>query len=390
MGQERDEQSALGDEFDEIRARVDDIRRAAQQRIEALRDPTGLDVRLPPRPGSGPSARTDPGPPAGGPSSGLRPSDGPIPPRVPDRPAPPSTAPGPATVRPVEREEPSAPRPPDVPAPENPPVATPLPTPVAPPDDDAAAPGDSLPTPGRTIPVEDLPPPGAGWDVPLAGTTDLEDHGGPRSGDRTGGRTWSLGLREGIERIASTRSITVLLWQVASVVLLVAAVVWAVWFPLAAGTGSQALVVADGRMSPTANRGDVVIVAPSPDLPYPLDAVIAFDADGVLVVERVVEELIADTGRVLVTRADAVSVGPSRQVDPADVVGSVRRVHRVVGFPALWFDEPGSILWRVLLILLLVSSAVGTASLVVRAELRRQDRLLVSAIASGDRTPRRR
>lgn|GEM_PF-2341447 len=269
-------------------------------------------------------------------------------------------------------------------------MAAPRPASADPPADDDTAPEESPATPGRTIPVEDLPPPGAGWDEPLAGTTDLEDRGGLRPGGGTGGRTWSLGLREGIERIASTRSITVLLWQVASVVLLVAAVVWAVWFPLAAGAGSQALVVADGRMSPTANRGDVVIVAPSPDLPYPLDAVIAFDADGVLVVERVVEELVSDAGRVLVTRADAVTVGPSRRVDPADVVGSVRRVHRVVGFPALWFDEPGSIPWQVLLILLLVSSAVGTASLVVRAELRRQDRLLVSAIASGDRTPRRR
>jgi hypothetical protein len=60
VGQDRDEGSALGDEFDEIRARVDRIRREAQERIEALRDPTGLGVRLPPRPGSRPAA--NPGP----------------------------------------------------------------------------------------------------------------------------------------------------------------------------------------------------------------------------------------------------------------------------------------------------------------------------------------
>ncbi len=148
-------------------------------------------------------------------------------------------------------------------------------------------------------------------------------------------------------------------------------------------------MVADDRMGPTVNLGDVVIIAPSPDLPYPLDAVVAIDVDGVLIVERIVEEVVTDEARLLITRADGVTVGPSREVDPRQVEGSVRRVHRMVGFAALWFSEPGSIVWRVLLILLLVSSAVGTASLVVRAELGRQDRLLVSAIASGERTTRR-
>lgn len=82
MGQERDEGSALGDEFDEIRARVDRIRREAQQRIEALRDPTGLDVSLPPRPGNRPAAR-----PAAAPAA--PPTPGPAP-EVADRPLPPT------------------------------------------------------------------------------------------------------------------------------------------------------------------------------------------------------------------------------------------------------------------------------------------------------------
>jgi hypothetical protein len=264
------------------------------------------------------------------------------------------------------------------PAPVRPPVPAPAPAPVA---------ETPSPSAGRVIPVEDLPPAGAGWDAPLL-DADVEDRA--RGGQDDGGRVgWAFGLREGIERIAATRSITVPLWQVASVVLLIAAVVWAVWFPLAAGSGSRALVVADDRMGPTVNRGDVVIIAPSPDLLYPLDAVVAIDVDGVLIVERIVEEVVTDEARLLITRADGVTVGLSREVDPRQVEGSVRRVHRMVGFPALWFSEPGSIVWRVLLILLLVSSAVGTASLVVRAELRRQDRLLVSAIASGERTTRR-
>ena len=407
MGQDRDVPgTGTGDEFDEIRARVDRIRREAQQRIDELRGATGLDVRLPPRPGvrrPGAAAAPDRLPP----SRPTRADAGPPVPVVPDRPAPPPVASGGdwrGRVAP-ERSEPAepAPKPPALEVPPQPASdASPVPvapaTPPAPvepplswvgPSADVAAP---TPAPaGRTSPVEELPPPGAGWDAFLVDLPYADGRGRSGTDDGRAGVGLFTGLRELVERIAATRSLTVLLWQVASVVLLVVALVWAVWFPLAAGSGARALVVADDRMGPTVLRGDVVIVAPSPDLPYPLDAVVAIDVDGVLIVERVVEERTSEAGvRTLITRADGVSVGPSREVDPAQVDGSVRRVHRLVGYPALWFDEPGSIVWRVVLVLLLVSSALGTASLVVRAELRRQDRLLVSAIASGDRTLRRR
>ena len=265
------------------------------------------------------------------------------------------------------------------------------PTPQAPPTPPPAQTQAPAPTPtGRVIPVEELPPPGAGWDA-VDALSDLDD----RRRDRAPTVDDGAGLRVGsvrafIEGIATQRSFWVTAWQLASVAVLIGAVAWLVWFPLAAGEGSEALVVPDDRMAPTVMRGAVVNITPSPDLPYPLDTVVALDVGGVVVLERIVDERLEDERRILITRADGVAVGPNREVPPDQVVGAVRRITPLLGYPALWFDEPGGIVWRVLLILVLLASIVGAASLVVRAELRRQDRLLVSAIASGDRTPLRR
>jgi hypothetical protein len=353
---------ASGDEFDEIRARVDRLRREALERIEALRDPMALDVRLPPRPGSsagvgGPAVPATPARPDR-PVSG---SDRPLPP-------PPPPAPTPPPAPPARPAPPPAPRP--VPVPEQ----TPLPVPTA----------------GRVIPVEDLPPPGVAWEDT---GRDLSDPDAGVVGDRRMpvGRPSPLTAgRELVERLATTRGVSVPLWQALSVLVLVATIAWLAWFPFAAGSGSQALVAVDDRMAPLVRWGDVVIISPSPDLPYPLDSVVALDAGGAIVIERIVDQRLEDGRRRLVTRADAVSFGPSRELWPEDVVGAVRRVHRALGLPVLWFDGTASPLWRVAVVLLLAASVLGVVTLVVRIELRRQDRLLVSAIASGDRSlPRR-
>jgi hypothetical protein len=196
------------------------------------------------------------------------------------------------------------------------------------------------------------------------------------------------GARETIERIAVTRSVAVLSWQALSVVVLIATIAWIVWFPFAAGgSGGRALVVSDARMSPTILRGDVVVVRSSPDLPYPVGTVVALQQGGLLVTERIVGEERTEAGRVLYTRSDGVSVGPDRRVLPQEIVGSVRRIHRMVGYPVLWFTSSSTPLPGLLAIVVLLSSVVGAAALVVRWDLKRSDRALVSAIASGTRTP---
>ncbi len=374
MGQGQDA-TPPGDEFDAIRARVDEVRREAMARIEALRDPGSLDVRLPRLPAPEPRrpATPAPRPPvvAPAPESSRAPETG-------DRPAPPLLPP----VATPPAEEWRAPR--AAPVAPVPPAAV---RPSAPVTGSADEPVPAAPA-GRVIPLEDLPPPGAGWDA-VDALSDLDDRRGREPVVVTDGvRVGSL--RAFIEGIATRRTVWATLWQLASVVVLVAAVTWLIWFPLAAGEGSQALVVPDDRMAPTITRGAVVVITPSPDLPYPLDTIVALDVGGVVVLERIVDERLEDERRILITRGDGVAVGPNREIPPDQVVGAVRRITPVAGYPALWFDEPGGIVWRVLLILVLIASAIGAASLVVRAELRRQDRLLVSAIASGDRTPLRR
>ena len=221
------------------------------------------------------------------------------------------------------------------------------------------------------------------WEEDLVGP----DGGyGPRSPRITGGAGLILqGARDRLESLATTRSVGVLIWQLTSAVVLLGMLAWMLWFPLAAGSGALSLVASDGRMSPTILRGDVVVVRPSPDLPYPIDVIIAFRQDGELFTERVVGEEYEGNLRLLITASDAVPTGVDRRVDPDDVIGSVRQVHRSLGYPALWFGEPGMLLPRLLVVLLALSSAVGTASMVVRWEMRRSDRALVSAIASGAR-----
>lgn len=196
-------------------------------------------------------------------------------------------------------------------------------------------------------------------------------------------------VRDGIEKIAVTRSLAVLSWQLMSLLVLAAMFAWVAWFPFAAGgDGGRALVVSDSRMAPTIVRGDVVVVRASPDLPYPVDTVVAIEQGEVLLTERIVGEDLSGANRVLLTRSDGVSIGADRRVRTDEVVGSVRRIHRLVGFPVLWFTQPGAIVSRLLVVLLVLSSAVGAVSLVVRWDLKRSDRALVSAIASGARTPR--
>jgi signal peptidase I len=235
-------------------------------------------------------------------------------------------------------------------------------------------------TVGRVLRIEE---------VPLVDVTDRD-----RPAQRAGASrpVTAAGLttvaRDAIERIAVTRSLAVLAWQLMSVLVLAAMFVWIAWFPFAAtGTDARALVVSDSRMAPTILRGDVVVVRDSPDLPYPLDTVVAIEQGGVLLTERIVGEDLTGTERILLTRSDGVSIGADRRVRTDEVIGSVRRIHRLVGYPVLWFTQPGAIVQQLLVVLLVLSSAVGAVSLVVRWDLKRSDRALVSAIASGARTP---
>jgi hypothetical protein len=140
-------------------------------------------------------------------------------------------------------------------------------------------------------------------------------------------------------------------------------------------------------MAPTIMRGDVVVVRSSPDLPYPVGTVVALQQGGSLVTERIVGEERTDAGRILFTRSDGVSVGADRRVAPQEIIGSVRRIHRMVGYPVLWFTSSSTPLPGLLAVLVVLSSVLGTAALVVRWDLKRSDRALVSAIASGTRTP---
>jgi hypothetical protein len=367
--------AADGDEFDAIQRRIAQMRRDAMERIEAVR-----------RPQPGAPARPTITPPA---------LERPTPPRPP---APDATAAPPPVPAPAP-----APAPPSVPAPVEgsdaaewrwdrvrgradadlvppvltPPVPEPLPEPVPEPAPPAAV--------GSVIRVSELPLPDLG---------DIED-GAPApvpsrraAQGSVAGAGLGASLRDTVERIAVTRSVTVLGWQALSVVVLIMTFAWVVWFPFAAGgSGGRALVVSDDRMAPTILRGDVVIVRASPDLPYPLDTVVAIEQGGALVTERIVGEEVTDTGRILLTRSDGVSVGPERRVVPQEIVGSVRRIHRMVGYPVLWFTSSSTPLPGVLVIVVVLTSVLGTAALVVRWDLKRSDRALVSAIASGTRNP---
>jgi hypothetical protein len=236
-------------------------------------------------------------------------------------------------------------------------------------------------TVGRVVNIEEVP------------LVDVIDRDRPERSSGVVRSVTTAGLlsaaRDGIERIAVTRSLAVLSWQVTSVIVLLAMFAWVAWFPFAAGgAGGRALVVSDSRMAPTIVRGDVVVVRESLDLPYPVDTIVAIEQGGVLLTERIVGEDLSGAARILLTRSDGVSIGADRRVRTDEVVGSVRRIHRLVGFPVLWFTQPGAIVSRLLVVLLVLSSAVGAVSLVVRWDLKRSDRALVSAIASGARTPR--
>ena len=253
-------------------------------------------------------------------------------------------------------------------------VPDPTPTPAAPPDAPRPLPVGSL------IEVADLPLADRGASEGAPARAEVQG-----SLARAG---LAAGVRDAVERIAVTRSVAVLGWQALSVVILIATLAWIVWFPFAAGaTGGRALVVSDARMAPTIMRGDVVIVRPSPDLPYPVGTVVAIQQDGLLTTERIVGEETSESGRFLYTRSDGASVGPDRRIVPQDIVGSVRRIHRALGHPVLWFTSSSTLLPGLLAIGTLLSSVLGTAALVVRWDLKRSDRALVSAIASGTRTP---
>jgi hypothetical protein len=353
--------AADGDEFDAIQRRIAAMRREAMERIESVRRP---------RPG-GPARPTI-----------TPPLERPAPPRptAPTAAAPAGPPPEPAVAPAVrgdadgeswtwDRQRGGSAQTPDAPAPAR------EPTPASP----AVV--------GPVIHVADLPLPElvdvvTGEDATPHPSAHREVQG---SLARTGVAT---SVRDTVERIAVTRSVTVLGWQALSVVILVAALAWVAWFPFAAGAaGGRALVVVEDVMAPTIRRGDVVVVRPSPDLPYPLGTVVAIERDGLLVTERIVGEEVSETERILLTRSDGVSEGPDMKVSPQDIVGSVRRIHRLVGHPVLWFTSSSTPLPGLLAIVAVLSSVLGTAALLVRLELRRSDRALVSAIASGTRTP---
>jgi hypothetical protein len=362
---------ADGDEFDALQRRIAAMRREAMDRIESVRSPR-------------------PGEPA-------RPT---MTPPVFERPAPPrAPVPEPASEPVPEQRVLRPPADDDVTqgadwrwdrvrggsAPQSGPV------PVTTPDADPTPPPAPAPTPG--------PSPVAGSVIRVSELSipDLVDVDGRASamarlrgeGQGSVARVGLVaGARGTIERIAVTRSVAVLGWQALSVIVLIATIAWIVWFPFAAGgSGGRALVVSDARMAPTIVRGDVVVVRSSPDLPYPVGTVVALQQGGLLVTERIVGEERTEAGRILYTRSDGVSVGPDRRVLPQEIVGSVRRIHRTVGYPVLWFTSSSTPLPGLLAIVVLLSSVVGAAALVVRWDLKRSDRALVSAIASGTRTP---
>lgn len=371
--------AASGDGFDAIQRRITAMRREARERIEEVRFPAVRDPLR--RPLSLPSLDRSP-PPASPP---------PAPPVVPAAEQVRSTAdwrrellsrPPAGTGRPDDRIAPA-----DLPAaPALQPDPSPAPARPAPPvprtldADDRALPPDPA-TVGRVVKIDD---------VPLLDVVERDPPAGSAGGARSVASSGLLGAaRDGIERIAVTRSLAVLAWQLTSMLVLAAMFVWVAWFPFAAGgAGGRALVVSDSRMAPTIVRGDVVVVRASPDLPYPVGTVVAIEQGGVLLTERIVGEDLSGAARILLTRSDGVAIGADRRVRTDDVVGSVRRIHRFVGYPVLWFTQTDAIVSRLLVVLLVLSSAVGAVSLVVRWDLKRSDRALVSAIASGARTPR--
>ncbi len=391
---------ADGDEFDAIQRRIAAMRREAMDRIEAVRRPRPGE---PARPTITPPSSDRPAPPrVSVPAPPVAPAVPTAAPTVAPTPTPapvPEPAPSPAPERSQPTEDThgaewrwdrirdrTAPAPAPITGASPPPVEEPVPNaPVAPADTDASS--SATPVVGSVIRVSELPMPDlVDVDVDARGTVS-----GLMRGDREGGRG-RVGLttnaRELVERIAVTRSVAVLGWQAFSVVILIATIAWIAWFPFAAGgSGARALVVSDGRMAPTIMRGDVVVVRSSPDLPYPVGTVVALQQGGSLVTERIVGEERTDAGRILFTRSDGVSVGADRRVAPQEIIGSVRRIHRMVGYPVLWFTSSSTPLPGLLAILVVLSSVLGTAALVVRWDLKRSDRALVSAIASGTRTP---
>lgn len=383
--------AADGDGFDAIQRRITAMRREARERIEEVRLPDPRDPLR--RPLSLPSLDRSP------------PPVPPVPSAPPASPAPPLPA---ASVVPAAEQERSTDdwrrellgrqpagtgRTDDRIAPSHrsvPPVDRPEPPlapaqPVLPASRTVDADGRPLPpdpaTVGRVVDIEE---------VPLLDVIE-RDVPARSAGVARGVTTRGLlgAARDGIERIAVTRSLAVLSWQLMSMLVLAAMFAWVAWFPFAAsGADGRALVVSDSRMAPTIVRGDVVVVRASPDLPYPVGTVVAIEQGGVLLTERIVGEDLSGANRVLLTRSDGVSIGADRRVRTDEVVGSVRRIHRLVGFPVLWFTQTDAIVSRLLVVLLVLSSAVGAVSLVVRWDLKRSDRALVSAIASGARTPR--
>jgi hypothetical protein len=381
--------AADGDGFDAIQRRITAMRREARERIEevrfpAARDPLRRPLTLPSLDRSPPPAPPVVTPPA----SPLPASPPPAPPVVPAAEQVRSTddwrrellgRPPAGTGRADDRIAPSDRSATPVVQPDPPPAPAPL-APRTLDVDGRPLPPDPA-TVGRVVNIEEVPL----LDV-IERDLPARSAGGARSVTTSG----LLGAaRDGIERIAVTRSLAVLSWQLMSMLVLAAMFAWVAWFPFAAsGADGRALVVSDSRMAPTIVRGDVVVVRASPDLPYPVSTVVAIEQGGVLLTERIVGEDLSGSDRILLTRSDGVSIGADRRVRTDEVVGSVRRIHRLVGFPVLWFTQPGAIVARLLVVLLMLSSAVGAVSLVVRWDLKRSDRALVSAIASGARTPR--
>jgi signal peptidase I len=119
---------------------------------------------------------------------------------------------------------------------------------------------------------------------------------------------------------------------------LILVVVLSGWALLPALVGWRPQVVASGSMAPALNEGDVALVDPKARSPRLGQIVEVRDPDvaGGLLTHRVA----AVSGGVLTTKGDANAEVDRRPVAPGDLVGTVRLVVPVAGWPILALRHP--------------------------------------------------